>query len=51
MRASNRFLPPDPGATIVLAILTLARSLRLGVTAEGVETETRFRMLRHYGCD
>ncbi len=36
---------------IVRAILALGRSLRLEVTAEGVETETQLRMLRHYGCD
>ena len=34
---------------IVTAILALARSLRLGVTAEGVETEADLDMLRHLG--
>jgi EAL domain-containing protein (putative c-di-GMP-specific phosphodiesterase class I) len=36
---------------IVRAILAFAHSLRLEVKAEGVETETQLRMLRHYGCD
>jgi EAL domain-containing protein (putative c-di-GMP-specific phosphodiesterase class I) len=36
---------------IVRAILALAQSLRLEVTAEGVETEAQLRVLRHYGCE
>jgi EAL domain-containing protein (putative c-di-GMP-specific phosphodiesterase class I) len=36
---------------LVRAILALGHSLRLEVTAEGVETEMQLRMLRHYGCD
>jgi EAL domain-containing protein (putative c-di-GMP-specific phosphodiesterase class I) len=36
---------------IVRAILALGHSLRLAMTAEGVETETQLRMRPHYGCD
>lgn len=42
----------DPvDAAICLAVLTLARSLGLGVTAEGVELEDQLRWLREHGCD
>ncbi len=41
----------DADATaIVTAILALARSLRLGVTAEGVETEEHLALLRAQQC-
>jgi diguanylate cyclase (GGDEF)-like protein/PAS domain S-box-containing protein len=41
----------DANATaIVTAILALARSLRLGVTAEGVETEEHLALLRAQQC-
>ncbi len=36
---------------LVEAICALARSLRLGVVAEGVETETQLEVLRGLGCD
>jgi diguanylate cyclase (GGDEF)-like protein/PAS domain S-box-containing protein len=38
-------------AAIVLAITTLAHSLRLKVVAEGVETEQQLKLLRELRCD
>jgi predicted signal transduction protein with EAL and GGDEF domain len=37
-------------ASIVEMVVTMARTLRLDVVAEGVETEQQAAMLRHYGC-
>jgi EAL domain-containing protein (putative c-di-GMP-specific phosphodiesterase class I) len=42
----------DDGAMAVTrAIVTLARSLRLHLVAEGVETEAQAEVLRSLGCD
>jgi len=41
---------PDK-ASIVKAILAMARSLKLTVIAEGVETEEQYRFLIEHGCD
>jgi EAL domain-containing protein (putative c-di-GMP-specific phosphodiesterase class I) len=40
----------DKGA-IVQAIIAVARSLRLSITAEGIETLDQYRLLRAHGCD
>ena len=37
--------------TIVQAIIAMSRSLRLDVTAEGVETKQQLSMLRALGCN
>ncbi|WP_139281313.1 bifunctional diguanylate cyclase/phosphodiesterase [Muricoccus roseus] len=42
----------DPGAQVIVeAILAMGQSLKLRVTAEGVETEEQLDFLRRQGCD
>ncbi|BFM17122.1 EAL domain-containing protein [Maricurvus nonylphenolicus] len=36
---------------IILAIINMAKSLNIAVTAEGVDTEKKFEYLRNSGCD
>ncbi len=45
-------LPRDRGdVSLVEAIIAMARSLHIQVTAEGVETEEQLRFLQQRGCD
>lgn len=51
-RSFIKDLPDDPSdASLVRAILGLARSLEIGVVGEGVETRSQLDFLRDAGCD
>lgn len=46
----SRLDQPD-GRAIVQAIVTLARSLNLAITSEGIETEAQWQELQSMGCE
>jgi len=47
-----RGLPQNPeDAAITRAIIAMARSLRMEIVAEGIETQEQHDFLRAHGCD
>jgi diguanylate cyclase (GGDEF)-like protein len=50
IKIDRSFINDPEAETIVQAIIALGRSLRLDVTAEGVETNRQLAMLRGLGC-
>ncbi|MCQ8241270.1 putative bifunctional diguanylate cyclase/phosphodiesterase [Rhizosaccharibacter radicis] len=47
----SRVTEEKDARTLVRTILAMARALKVGVTAEGVETKEQLEFLRTYGCD
>ena len=41
----------EKSLAVARGLITLAHNLRLGVTAEGVESSEQLQILRRYGCD
>ena len=41
----------DGSRAMMLSSITVARAMKMGVTAEGVETEDQAEMVRAAGCD
>ncbi len=41
----------DKGEKIIACVTQLAKSLKIEVTAEGVETEEQYQFMKHLGCD
>ena len=51
-RSFIRTIPNDEGTTrLVAALIAMAHQLRLGVVAEGVESEAQLTVLRELGCE
>ena len=54
-RAFIQAIDSDPmgatGASVVVGVLQLARTLELETVAEGVETDHQLRFIRRHGCD
>jgi diguanylate cyclase (GGDEF)-like protein len=46
----NRLDASEKNVEIIRTILTMAQSLGIGVTAEGIETDAQLRLLRQLGC-
>jgi EAL domain-containing protein (putative c-di-GMP-specific phosphodiesterase class I) len=44
-------LDGETDRSIVDAVISLAHGLRIGIVAEGIETESQFELLRDMGCD
>jgi EAL domain-containing protein (putative c-di-GMP-specific phosphodiesterase class I) len=47
----DRSFTGAPDGVVVAAAIAMARSLRMQVTAEGVETDAQLALLRSHGCD
>jgi len=47
----NRIGVSDSDEAIIHTLLSLARTLRLSVTCEGIETQEQFTYLKNLGCD
>ena len=47
----HRATPNSDDASLLTAVIAVARSLKLRVAAQGVETEGQMAMLRRLGCD
>ena len=51
IKIDQSFVSDEGAGNIVTAVIALARSLKLKVIAEGVETNEQLEILREQGCD